>query len=46
MSAVVSSTLQNGLTPLYVASQEGHTAVVDTLLKSRADPNMACMVRH
>ena len=39
------STLQHGLPPLYVASQEGHTEVVDSLLKSGADPNMACMVR-
>ena len=29
--------LQGGFSPLYVASQEGHTDVVDILLKSGAD---------
>ena len=33
----LSFTLQDGLTPLYVASQEGHTDVVDTLVKAGAD---------
>jgi len=42
--SIISSTVQNGATPLYSASQEGHTEVVDTLLKSGADPNLACTV--
>lgn len=33
----VPSTLQNGLSPLYAASGEGHTEVVDILLRSGAD---------
>ena len=36
---VLSHQPQNGLSPLYVASQEGHTDIVDTLLKSGVDPN-------
>lgn len=39
-----SSGLQDGLTSLFIASQEGHTEVVDTLLKNGADPNLACTV--
>ena len=35
---------QNGASPLYVASQEGHTEVVDMLLSSGADPNLATKV--
>lgn len=35
---------QNGCSPLYVASQEGHIEVVDTLLKSGANPNQATTV--
>ena len=36
--------LQDGLTSLFIASQEGHTEVVDTLLKKGANPNLACTV--
>lgn len=36
--------VQNGCTALYVASQEDHAEVVDTLLLSGADPNLATMV--
>jgi len=36
---VVFFTAQNGISPLYVASQEGQTEVVDSLLKNGADPN-------
>lgn len=43
---IVSFTLQDGVTPLYVASQEGNTEVVDTLLKNKADANIACTVRR
>ena len=42
--SIISSTVQIGATPLYAASQEGHTEVVDTLLKSGADPNLATTV--
>ena len=31
--------IQNGYSPLYVASQEGHTDVVDILLRKGADVN-------
>ena len=34
------------MSPLYVASQEGCTEVVDTLLKSGADPNLTAIVRR
>ena len=34
--------LQNGVNPMYAASLEGHTDVVDALLKAGADPNQAC----
>lgn len=37
---VLSSIAQKGVSPLYAASQSGHTEVVDILLKSGADPNM------
>jgi len=36
--------MQNGASPLYVASQEGHAEVVDMLLSSGADPNLATKV--
>lgn len=36
---VVLSTAQDGISPLYVASQEGQTEVVDSLLKNGTDPN-------
>ena len=34
-------TIQGGASPLYVASQEGHTDVVDILVKAGADVNQA-----
>ena len=37
----VSSTTQDGFSPLYAASQFGHTDIVDTLLRHGADPNLA-----
>ena len=33
--------LQDGATPLSMASQNGHTSVVDVLLRHGADPNLA-----
>lgn len=41
---VFSSSPQSGFTPLFVASHGGHTEVVNTLLNSGADPNLACTV--
>lgn len=38
--------IQNGISPLYVASQEGHTDIVDLLLKAGADTHQAEMVLH
>ena len=37
MSHFFSLTLQDGVSPVYVASQEGHTDVVDVLVKAGAD---------
>ena len=36
--------MQNGCTALYVASQDDHAEVVDILLLSGADPNLATTV--
>ena len=36
-----SLTVQNGASPLYVASQEGHSDVVDILLEAGADVHQA-----
>ena len=33
--------LQNGASPLYVASQNGHTDIVDVLVKAGADVHQA-----
>ena len=37
-------TIQDGASPLYAASQEGHTDVVDILVKAGADVNQATTV--
>ena len=37
---------QDGFTPVYIASHEGHTAVVDTLLKAGADIHLATTKVH
>ena len=34
---------QDGISPLCVASAEGHTETVGILLKAGADPNQACI---
>ena len=39
--SIVLFTVQNGTSPLYTASQEGHTEVVEMLLTTGADPNLA-----
>ena len=36
---------QDGFSPLYVACQEGHKEIVDTLLKNGANVNLANTVR-
>ena len=37
--------VQDDISPLYVASQEGHTDVVDILLRSGADVHQTTKVR-
>ena len=37
---------QNGATPLYVASQNGHSDVVNILIRNGADVNIAMEVRY
>ena len=37
--------MQNGCTPLHLAAQNGHTTVVDMLLKNGADINVLNTVR-
>ena len=32
--------MQNGISPVHVASQEGHTEIVDLLIQAGADINM------
>ena len=39
MTSMSFSELQDGYSPLYVASQEGHTDVIDILLRKGADVN-------
>ena len=41
LHTIVSSTMQAGASPLYVASRNGHSMVVNSLVKSGADPNLA-----
>ena len=41
LSISVGLCLQDGASPLYVASQEGHTDVVDILIKAGADIHQA-----
>ena len=38
------STIQDGSTPLCMASQKGHTSIVEVLLRNGADPNVATTV--
>ena len=41
---IISSTVQDGVSPLYTASSHGRTEVVDILIKSGADPNLTTTV--
>ena len=41
MMAHLSTDSQDGVTALFMASETGHTSVVDALLKNGADPNLA-----
>ena len=38
------SVMQIGATPLYIASAEGYTDVVDTLIRAGVSVNQACLV--
>ena len=38
------STLQDGFSPLYVASQKGRTGVVESMMKNGVDPNQSIKV--
>ena len=38
------SVIQEGATPLYIASQKGHTDVVDYLIRAGASINLAARV--
>ena len=40
------SLTQNGATPLYVASQNGHSDVVNILIRNGADINLVRHVRY
>ena len=44
MCIVLSLTVQGGFSPLYAASQEGHTEIVDLLVRAGADVNQAAEV--
>ena len=44
MYTILSSTVQNGFSPLYVASECGHTEIVDLLLGAGADVHQATKV--
>ena len=37
---------QDGATPLFIASQNGHSDVVNILIRNGADVNMAANVRY
>ena len=50
LSISVGLCLQNGASPLFIASEEGHTDVVDILIKAGADIHQAttevCVILH
>ena len=41
LTIYLSTILQDGATPLLMASENGHSSVVDVLLRHGADPNLA-----
>ena len=41
---ILSFTVQNGVSPLFMASQNGHTDIVDLLLKAGADVHQMAKV--
>lgn len=43
--ADVGSSTDLGYTPLHQAAQQGHTLIINILLKSKADPNVQTKVR-
>ena len=43
---ILSLTGQDGISPLYVASQEGHTEIVDLLVRAGADVHQAAKVHN
>ena len=43
---ILTFSLQYGTTSLYVASQKGHSDVVNTLIRNGADVSMVLHVRH
>ena len=46
MCIVLSLTVQNGFSPLYMASEYGHTEIVDLLVRAGADVNQATTKVH
>ena len=46
MFMYICSTIQDGISPLYVASLSGHTGVVYAVLKIGADPNQVAKVQN
>ena len=44
ITVIIYIIIQTGSTPLYIASQNGSTDVVDTLIRVGASVNQACMV--
>ena len=46
MCIVLSLNVQDGVSPLYAASQEGHTEIVDLLVRAGADINQATTKVH
>ena len=40
LNNILSSTAQNGVSPLFIASENGHTQIVELLLWEGAEPNL------
>ena len=41
ISIIINSLTQDGITPLFMASQKGHTDIVNILIDNNASVNMA-----